>query len=56
MTELHRAAQLGLRETAELLLSYGSGVHCLSRFDKTPFDIVMDTSNTKLMILLQVDG
>lgn len=56
MTALHWAAQHGHREVAELLLRYGADVHCLSKFDKTPFDIAMDTSNTELMILLQVDG
>ncbi|KAI3360746.1 hypothetical protein L3Q82_012982 [Scortum barcoo] len=55
MTALHWAAQHGHREVAELLLRYGADVHCLSKFDKTPFDIAMDTSNTELMILLQ-DG
>ncbi|KAK5921699.1 hypothetical protein CgunFtcFv8_019042 [Champsocephalus gunnari] len=55
MTALHWAAQRGHREVAELLLRYGADVHCLSKFDKTPFDIAMDTSNTELMILLQ-DG
>ncbi|KAJ4922378.1 hypothetical protein JOQ06_014215 [Pogonophryne albipinna] len=55
MTALHWAAQRGHREVAELLLRYGADVHCLSKFDKTPFDIAMDTSNTELMILLQVD-
>ncbi|TKS82662.1 GA-binding protein subunit beta-2 [Collichthys lucidus] len=56
MTALHWAAQHGHREVAELLLRYGADVHCLSKFDKTPFDIATDTSNTELMILLQVDG
>ncbi|XP_024250757.2 GA-binding protein subunit beta-1 isoform X1 [Oncorhynchus tshawytscha] len=55
MTALHWAAQHGHREVAELLLKYGADVHSLSKFDKTPFDIAMDTSNTELMILLQ-DG
>ncbi|XP_071380457.1 GA-binding protein subunit beta-2-like, partial [Centroberyx affinis] len=55
MTALHWAAQHGHREVAELLLRYGADVHSLSKFDKTPFDIAMDTSNTELMILLQ-DG
>ena len=56
MTALHWAAQHGHREVAELLLKYGADVHSLSKFDKTPFDIAMDTSNTELMILLQVKG
>ncbi|KAA8591914.1 hypothetical protein FQN60_017288, partial [Etheostoma spectabile] len=56
MTALHWAAQHGHREVAELLLRHGADLHCLSKFDKTPFDIAMDTSNTELMILLQVDG
>ncbi|XP_014056323.1 GA-binding protein subunit beta-1 isoform X3 [Salmo salar] len=55
MTALHWAAQHGHRDVAELLLKYGADVHSLSKFDKTPFDIAMDTSNTELMILLQ-DG
>ncbi|KAM4595959.1 GA-binding protein subunit beta-2-like [Polymixia lowei] len=55
MTALHWAAQHGHREVAQLLLQYGADVHSLSKFDKTPFDIAMDTSNTELMILLQ-DG
>ncbi|KAM6967640.1 GA-binding protein subunit beta-1-like [Aplochiton taeniatus] len=55
MTALHWAAQHGHREAAELLLKYGADVHSISKFDKTPFDIAMDTSNTELMILLQ-DG
>ncbi|KAM3873500.1 GA-binding protein subunit beta-2-like [Diretmus argenteus] len=55
MTALHWAAQHGHREVAELLLRYGADVHSLSKFEKTPFDIAMDTSNTELMILLQ-DG
>ncbi|XP_032373490.1 GA-binding protein subunit beta-2b isoform X2 [Etheostoma spectabile] len=55
MTALHWAAQHGHREVAELLLRHGADLHCLSKFDKTPFDIAMDTSNTELMILLQ-DG
>ncbi|XP_062321483.1 GA-binding protein subunit beta-2-like isoform X2 [Osmerus eperlanus] len=55
MTALHWAAQHRHREVAELLLKYGADVHSLSKFDKTPFDIAMDTSNTELMILLQ-DG
>ncbi|XP_070767860.1 GA-binding protein subunit beta-2-like [Enoplosus armatus] len=55
MTALHWAAQHGHREVAELLLRCGADVHCLSKFDKTPFDIAMDTSDTELMILLQ-DG
>ncbi|XP_029308031.1 LOW QUALITY PROTEIN: GA-binding protein subunit beta-2b [Cottoperca gobio] len=55
MTALHWAAQHGHEEVAEILLRYGADVHCLSKFDKTPFDIAMDTSNTELMILLQ-DG
>lgn len=56
MTALHWAAQHGHRDVAELLLKYGADVHSLSKFDKTPFDIAMDTSNTELMILLQVKG
>ncbi|XP_056457977.1 GA-binding protein subunit beta-2-like [Gadus chalcogrammus] len=55
MTALHWAAQNGHRRAAELLLQHGADVHSLSKFDKTPFDIAMDTSNTELMILLQ-DG
>ncbi|XP_059920842.1 GA-binding protein subunit beta-2-like [Gadus macrocephalus] len=53
MTALHWAAQNGHRRAAELLLQHGADVHSLSKFDKTPFDIAMDTSNTELMILLQ---
>ncbi|XP_040899665.1 GA-binding protein subunit beta-2-like [Toxotes jaculatrix] len=49
MTALHWAPQHGHREVAELLLRHSSDVHCLNKFNKTPFDIVMDTSNTELM-------
>ncbi|GLD53206.1 GA-binding protein subunit beta-2-like isoform X1 [Lates japonicus] len=40
---------------SELPRRCGADVHCLSKFDNTPFDIAMATSNTELMILLQVD-
>lgn len=56
MTALHRVAQRSHREVAELPLRYEADIDCLSKFHETPLDIAMDTSNTELMILLQVDG
>eukprot|EP00064_Thunnus_orientalis_P018037 superscaffoldBa00004024_g18126 len=39
MTVLHWTAQRGHRVVAEFPLSNGADVHCLNKFDKTPFYI-----------------
>lgn len=53
-TALHWAAGHSHREEAELPRRHGADVH--SKFDKTPFDIPMDTSNTDVITLLQVEA
>uniref|UniRef100_A0A4W6C6Z5 Uncharacterized protein n=1 Tax=Lates calcarifer TaxID=8187 RepID=A0A4W6C6Z5_LATCA len=48
------SANINAKDIPKMTALCGADVHCLSKFDNTPFNIAMATSNTELMILLQL--
>uniref|UniRef100_A0A4W6C7Z6 ANK_REP_REGION domain-containing protein n=1 Tax=Lates calcarifer TaxID=8187 RepID=A0A4W6C7Z6_LATCA len=45
------SANINAKDIPKMTALCGADVHCLSKFDNTPFNIAMATSNTELMIL-----